>query len=122
MATVATLNDRNEVTSFKFLVVWSKSHYNRRPITYNVKEERLADDDKETLRLLQNMVTHLPKKPQVFNVRQIVKADTTKEFKAALGSSCLSRDLCFDPYSESRLLPSSWSRGEGSPKERSHRF
>lgn len=82
---VATVNNKGDFTGAKFPIGWSKFHYNRTTTTYFCKEERLNANDKETLRLFQNMVTHLPTSPRLINVRPIVKARSHMVLRAALG-------------------------------------
>lgn len=82
---VATLDGKGSVTAFKFPIAWSKSHYNRKLATYAVKNERLDANDQETLRLLQNMVTHLPTRPSMINVWPIIKVKSHKALRAVLG-------------------------------------
>lgn len=55
---VAKMDAKGVVVGFNFPNGWSKSHYNRKPATYVWKEEQLDADDRETLRLLQNLVTY----------------------------------------------------------------
>lgn len=81
-----TLDDEGGAKSIPFPTIWTPTLYNRRLRTYSVKEERLDEAAKKTLRLLRNLVSYLPYDPKgTIKVYPLMKASPKAELRAALG-------------------------------------
>lgn len=82
---VGNLNAKVRVIRFKFPVSRSKAQYNRSTVTYHVQESRLDDADKETLKMLKNIVSYLPDESSLIKVHPLARVASEVELLSVLG-------------------------------------
>lgn len=71
---VATCCANENVKDTRFPLAWTKAHFSHKPATYSIKESRLDAEDKETLQMLQSLVSRLLASSKGINVRSLVRA------------------------------------------------